>query len=249
MPCFGKGCTRRANANDLDINHPFIATRDRFPEFGNPALDCLQSYLDSLVELGRLDDSRLGVNFWKEWKRNVVDSSRKRKRSDAPIVGSLSLHNSLISEDTVEAMIKSGMGASVGVLDLTGVQTLTDDLVSDLLSTMPNLQRLSLKNCRRLTGVSLQAVATNLQSLSSLDIGGSYNITTAELLEVLPSMQNLDEIYAGGLGWTVSKTQKKSLTFLSLRSLFALIFIRTYLLNNLQVTAIGKESVLGFQIV
>mmetsp|Transcript_32774 Transcript_32774/g.48540 ORF Transcript_32774/g.48540 Transcript_32774/m.48540 type:complete len:243 (-) Transcript_32774:90-818(-) len=99
-------------------------------------------------------------------------------------------------------MVKSGMGENVGVLDLTGVQTITDDVVSDLLTTMPNLQRLSLKNCRRLTGKSLQSVATNLQSIKCLDIGGTYNITTAEVLELLPSMPNLDEIYAGGLGWT-----------------------------------------------
>ena len=63
-PCFGGSASnRRADANEIDINHPFIATRATFSEFGNPALDCLQSYIDSLVELGRLDDSRLGLNF------------------------------------------------------------------------------------------------------------------------------------------------------------------------------------------
>jgi hypothetical protein len=63
-PCFGGSASnRRADTNEIDINHPFIATRATFSEFGNPALDCLQSYIDSLVELGRLDDSRLGLEL------------------------------------------------------------------------------------------------------------------------------------------------------------------------------------------
>mmetsp|Transcript_5363 Transcript_5363/g.6254 ORF Transcript_5363/g.6254 Transcript_5363/m.6254 type:complete len:261 (+) Transcript_5363:427-1209(+) len=108
----------------------------------------------------------------------------------------------MVSEDTIEAMVKSSMGKCVGILDLTGIQTLTDDMICDLLCTMPNLQRLSLKNCRRLTGKSLLSIAENLPQLTCLDIGGSYNITTAELLEILPTMTNLNEIFAGGLGWT-----------------------------------------------
>jgi solute carrier family 6 GABA transporter-like protein 1 len=170
-------------------------------------LDCLQSYIDSLVELGRLDDSKLGINFWREWKANVdpFGTARKRKRSDnerQPELGALSLHNGMIFEDTVAAMVKSGMGESVAVLDLTGIHTLTDPLIDQLLSIMPNLRRLSLKNCRRLTGKSLVSVARHLPSLTCLDIGGSYNITVADVLEQLPNMPNLQELYASGLGWT-----------------------------------------------
>jgi hypothetical protein len=179
-PCFGgTASNRRADANEIDINHPFIATRSTFSQFGNPALDCLQSYIDSLVELGRLDDSRLGLNFWNEWKRNVGTAKKKRKRTDAPELASLSLHNGSICDDTVEAMVKSGMGECVGVLDMTGMHTLTDDLVEKLLANMPNLQRLSIKNCRRLTGKSLMSVA-----------------------EHNPNLTCIDELYAGGLGWT-----------------------------------------------
>lgn len=202
-PCFGGSASnRRADANEIDLSHPFIATRSSFAENGNPALDCLQSYVDSLVELGRLDDSRLGVNFWAEWKRNVGSPTKKRKRTEAPELGSVSLHNGNIADDTVDAMIKSGMGECVGVLDMTGMHTLTDELVEKLLVTMPNLQRLSLKNCRRLTGRSLLVVAEHLPNLTCLDVGGSYNMTTAEVLETLPSLANLDELYASGLGWT-----------------------------------------------
>lgn len=202
-PCFGGSASnRRADANEIDINHPFIATRATFSEFGNPALDCLQSYIDSLVELGRLDDSRLGLNFWNEWKRNVGTPKKKRKRTEAPELASLSLHNGSICDDTVDAMVKSGMGECVGVLDMTGMHTLTDDLVEKLLANMPNLQRVSIKNCRRLTGKSLMSIAEHAPNLTCIDVGGSYNITTSEILDILPSLPKLDELYAGGLGWT-----------------------------------------------
>jgi hypothetical protein len=41
-------------------------------QYANPALNCLQSYYDSLVELGRMDDSRLGLHFFEEWRANVL---------------------------------------------------------------------------------------------------------------------------------------------------------------------------------
>lgn len=162
----------------------------------------MQSYVDSLVELGRLDDSRLGLNFWTEWKRNIGSPLKKRKRAETPELTAISLHNGSICDDTVAAMVKSGVGEHVGVLDLTGMHTLTDDLVEKLLASMPNLQRLSIKNCRRLTGKSLMSIAVHSPNLTCLDVGGSYNMTTSELLTILPSLPHLDELYAGGLGWT-----------------------------------------------
>jgi len=40
-------------------------------ENGSCALDLLQSYADSLVELGRMDDKRLGLGFFAEFKINI----------------------------------------------------------------------------------------------------------------------------------------------------------------------------------
>jgi hypothetical protein len=198
----GNASNRRADANEIDLNHPFIATRNTLAEFGNAALDCLQTYIDSLVELGRLDDSRLGINFWNEWKKNVIIASKKRKRTESSTLASLSLHNGSICDDTIDAMIQSGMGNYVAVLDLTGINTLTDCLVRKLLATMPKLQRLSLKNCRRLTVKSLVSIAEFSPAITCLDIGGSYNMKAIDILDVLPLLSNLDEFYAGGLGWT-----------------------------------------------
>jgi hypothetical protein len=79
-PATGKGAARRNQANDVDLNHPWIGIwssgdpekREMLMEFGSSGLDVLQSYIDSLVELGRMDDSKLGLHFFEEWKANVL---------------------------------------------------------------------------------------------------------------------------------------------------------------------------------
>lgn len=203
IPYSGPGSIKRSNANEVDIVHPFCA--QRFGETlvlsgGNVASDVLQSYLDSMVELGRMDDTRLGVTFWKEWKFHT-NPTKKRKLS-SPILASLSLHNASIGENTVAAMVKSGMGDNLGNLDLTGSHTLTDNVVETLLQHCPNLKRLSLKSCRRLTNASLQSVVTYCPNMTCLDVGGTYNMTTSYILDCIPQLDQLEELYASGLGWT-----------------------------------------------
>lgn len=167
--------------------------------YNNSALDCLQSYLDALVELGRMDDTRLGVNFFREWKHNVLVNSKKRKSS--PSLGALSLQNWALSDRTIRAMVDSGMGENIGALDLTGVQGLTDDLLLALLSKCPNLIRLSLKNCRRITQKGLESVK-QLKNLTCLDVGGSYNLSAQNVLDVVQELPNLVELHASGIAWT-----------------------------------------------
>jgi hypothetical protein len=259
-PCIGDGSARRMQANEVDLNHPMIGCKQPkngttsidndndddstdavsatlYMQHGNPALDCLQSYIDSLVELGRMDGARLGVHFFEEWRQNVMipagllvtstatavtSKTKKRRRTmDASPVnvtnsendnnnnnnnkalGSLSLHNCTVSTDTIEAMVESDMGAYIGVLDLTGIHGMTDAMLEQLLPKCPNLYRLSLKNCRRLTGKSLQVLAQHqAKSLTCLDIGGSFNITKDDVLDAIPNLPLLDEIHASGLDWT-----------------------------------------------
>lgn len=213
-PCIGAGGTRRLNANHVDLHHPVIGTLLEVPtpgqntasktvlvtQYGNPALDLLQSYIDALCELGRMDDRRLGRNFFEEFKANILQSrpspvqmgryppyvlrmsspspqKRRRRRSMTPILttkppslGSLSLFNCSIGADTLEALESSGLGLYLAVLDLTGVNGLTDQLCSSLLKKCPHLERLSLKNGRRLTCDCLQPLVDST-SLTSLDVG------------------------------------------------------------------------------
>ena len=218
-------------------------------EYGSPSLDLLQQFIDSLVELGRMDDNRLGLHFFQEWKANVLlkqpnshqestaatttpqhnleeESSspppKKRRvgrpsKSKSPVpksstptsqraivpLGSLSLHNATIHLETISAMIDSQMTYHLGVLDLTGIATITDELLETLLKKSPNIQRLSLKNCRRITNKSLLAIQDNLStSLQALDIGGSYNLQPTRVIELVCHLMNLTELHASGLLWT-----------------------------------------------
>jgi hypothetical protein len=228
VPCIGPGGTRRVQANDVDLNMPLVAcradetSRALVMEYGNPALDCLQSITDSLVELGRMDDSRLKKHYFSEWKANVLlaagerlQSKKRRRESSAaaaakhttkssatPALGSLSLYNCSMSHVTIDAMLASGMGQNLAILDCTGVNGLHDDMLVKLLPACPQLLRLSLKNCRRVTVDSLRAVAQYQARLQVLDVGGAFNITTDDVLEVLPTLTALTQVHASGLSWT-----------------------------------------------
>eukprot|EP00980_Cylindrotheca_fusiformis_P022442 scaffold9308_cov115-Cylindrotheca_fusiformis.AAC.5 len=221
-PATGKGAARRNQANDVDLNHPWIGvwssrdpvSRELLMEHGSPGLDVLQCFIDSLVELGRMDDSKLGCHFFEEWKANVLAKSgassshpppkkkSRRDSNDIPKLGSLSLHNSVLGEETIEAMTKANMAPHLAVLDLTGIQTLTDEFLEPILKDAKNLQRLSLKNCRRLTNRTLEILGQHSSKLTSLDIGGSYNLNPQSVLEVCANLFYLRELYASGLGWT-----------------------------------------------
>ena len=223
-PCIGNNSARRMQANDVDLNLPMTACQAPdgalVTEYGSPALDCLQSYIDALVELGRMDDARLLRHFFAEWRCNVqlaaageADAnapSPKRRRTlnhnnnntASPALGALSLYNCTISHDTMDAMLVSQMGPHLAVLDLTGVHGLHDDMLAKLLPTCVHLRRLSLKNCRRVTVQSLRTVAQYQARLECLDVGGAFNIAADDVLEVLPTLAALHEIHASGLGWT-----------------------------------------------
>jgi hypothetical protein len=226
-PATGKGASRRNQANDVDLNHPWIGiwssgdpeNREMLMEFGSSGLDILQSYIDSLVELGRMDDSKLGLHFFEEWKANVMAKTtsslqpvKKKARRDSKSItdnlGSLSLHNTILGEETIEAMIKSNMTPHLAVLDLTGIQTLTDDYLFPILKDSKNLQRLSIKNCRRLTNRTLENLGQYSSNLTSLDIGGSYNLKPQAILEACANLFYLKELYASGLGWTDALLQE-----------------------------------------
>jgi hypothetical protein len=270
IPAIGIGSARREQANDVDLNHPFVAVLLRkqgeeaekentmtvtkakakakastvlYAEHSTPALDLLQSYIDSLVELGRFDDARLGLHFFQEWKANVIckdagwaaqyeaataaaavppPATKKRRRTSSasataastttgpslidpaapPPLGSLSLYNTIIQDETIQAMVESNMTYHLSVLDWTGVQTLTDDYFQDIVSRAPHLQRLSVKNCRRLTQVSLECLSEHATQLTALDVGGAYNLHAQHVLETVAALPHLTELHASGLLWT-----------------------------------------------
>mmetsp|Transcript_14938 Transcript_14938/g.41579 ORF Transcript_14938/g.41579 Transcript_14938/m.41579 type:complete len:680 (-) Transcript_14938:540-2579(-) len=328
-PAIGAGSGRRKQANDIDLNHPWIAAyqsviasspedssdpnsqaqQDDDPIPTNPqeqtlvaangscALDLLQSYVDALVELGRMDDNRLGLRFFAEFKTNIelqylaskgslkdaaqapaaqatattaassepvsvppttvidapIPKKKKRKRSggtsaataakkkreaeakakaeaqrQAAILaalpkskGSLSLHNCEMLRETTNNLLTSRVLEHIHTLDLTGLQTLTDDILWQLLQSAGlQLKRLSVKNCRRLTEAAVHHLCASSPNLEALDLGGDYNISPRTVIDALAvqtirrgrgvyttqALPHLVELHASGIGpkggWT-----------------------------------------------
>ena len=313
-PAIGAGSGRRAQANDVDLNHPWIASylpqqeehedesetnnnngvdenvpanpleQDLVAESGSCAQDLLQSYVDSLVEMGRMDDNRLGLQFFAEYKANIelryktslplssnsspevlstavvpeaappapidapIPKKKKRKRSgggafsaakkkkeaeakaaleakrQAAILaavpksrGSLSLHNCEILVETSSNLLTSRLLEHIHVLDLTGLQTLKDDILLPFLKSAGlQLERLSVKNCRRLTDISVHNVCMHCPNLRAIDLGGNYNIWPRTVIDALAvkitkrgrgiftsqALPHLVELHASGIGPT-----------------------------------------------
>ena len=75
-PCIGPGSARRLHANQVDMHQPIVGFRNGviilYQQYGNPATDALQAYADALVEMGRMDDTRLGRHFFEEYRHNII---------------------------------------------------------------------------------------------------------------------------------------------------------------------------------
>ena len=196
-------------------------------EHGNHAIDCLQLFFDALIDSGRAGDTRLGVHSFREWvvavlgkeqahlifregDGNKTPSKKKRKlTNDSKLrLGSLSLHNfNAASYHTFKSMEMANVGACLGVLDLTGVHGLTDSIMTDILcaGSFPHIQRLSIKNCRKITCEGLASVA-NLTKLTCLDLGGCFNVRPNDVVSMVQTHPGtakgtFNELYASGLGW------------------------------------------------
>ncbi|KAL7537251.1 hypothetical protein ACHAXR_010983 [Thalassiosira sp. AJA248-18] len=192
----------------------------------NHAVVCLQLYIDALVESGRAGDRRMGIHFFREWvtaitgqeatavvPRKKGGSSKKRKITivnESLPLGSLSLHNFAAgSIHTFRSMERANVGSCLGTLDISGVHGLTDSILTNIIccsGSFPRLRRLSVKNCRKLTGKGIASL-TKLTKLCAFDVGGCFNVHPNDIVSLVQSHPStkrgmLTEIYASGLGWT-----------------------------------------------
>jgi hypothetical protein len=97
-------------------------------------------------------------------------------------------------------MRSAKIGMHLVSLDLSGIRGLTNDLLDLILPSCSNLQELGLKNCRRVTNIHL--VGKYQKQLTLLDIGGTYNLDTDHVLQIIPQLPRLNKLHASGLGWT-----------------------------------------------
>ena len=112
--------------------------------------------------------------------------SVSRLRTPSLSQGSLSLHNCIVFTETMNNLISSRMLPHIHTLDLTGLQTLTDGMLSGILQDAGlQLRRISVKNCRRLTDLTMYNLAEHTPNLVALDLGGVYNIAPETVIEVM----------------------------------------------------------------
>lgn len=139
--------------------------------------------------------------------------------------------------ETLNNILSSNVLKHIYTLDLTGLQTLTDDmLLSVVKETGLQLRRLSVKNCRRLTDITIHSLCNHSSNLESIDIGGDYNIKPRTIIDLLKpqvirrgrglfttlALPHLTELHAGGIGPTGGWTNDFLPELFSLRNWIAL---------------------------
>ncbi|CAM9322974.1 unnamed protein product, partial [Choristocarpus tenellus] len=88
----------------------------------------------------------------------------------------LSLAGSKIGDDFIRDTLGKRCPRLTSV-DLTGCFYISDESIGLLLRGCKRLQRLSIRNSRKLTDVSLEHIAKDGKHLCGLDIGGCFNMT------------------------------------------------------------------------
>lgn len=64
-------------------------------------------------------------------------------------------------------------------VDLTACFYIRDGSMEALLQRCPHIERLSLRNCRKLTDLSMEYVVRHGKKIVALDVGGCFNLTAA----------------------------------------------------------------------
>ena len=176
----------------------------RFIVGGSLGTDLLQFYIDSANESGSLHDERFTKEFWDYLEKSFVLSTTSSASSDSscppnkklkttptsplppPPTISFSLQNcTLLGENTFSTFASSNCGKYIHSLDLSGCFLLTSALFTRyVLPSVPNVRRLCLKNCRKLTDEGVNAIQSNLKSLVA--IGESWKGRTSPDAFLLP---------------------------------------------------------------
>jgi hypothetical protein len=223
--CIGPGSTRRVQANEVDLHHPVIACLDGAPPaddnddaddssnaanpqlvmwHGNSALDTLQSYIDSLVEMGRMDDVRLGRHFWEEWKVAIMlqASSNGGKgdtagTSDAAAVPTPSKKRQ--KRQATPASSKIVVPASLGALSLhncvVGEETFERMREADL---GPYLAVVDLTGVGGLTDDLMRRVLPTFANLRQLSLKNCRRITVQTIQTLVDHVVHLETLDVGG---------------------------------------------------
>jgi hypothetical protein len=149
--------------------------------FPNVSFDVTQLIIDYVTEAGRMSDETVPISFFLSSRRT------------------LSLQNSKVSSKFIQSVIS--ICTNLEEINLSGIFQVDDDLVLRILKTCPILERLNIRNCRKITERALQHIVDQKANISSLNLGGDVNISSQGLMTFLksPSAAQLTELSVAGL--------------------------------------------------
>jgi len=144
--------------------------------------DLFQILIDNITDTGRMTDEVIPVKFIN------------------PGLPSLSLKNSKLTLKGFAQYVERCN--SLLQLNLSGSFLVSDDVVSIVLSNCLKLEKIDLRNCRKITDESLNLIAAKGSCLSSINLGGNFNVSLEGLIHFFSNNSRMElykELYISGL--------------------------------------------------
>lgn len=119
----------------------------------------------ALGSCGRLVDGSLPGDYWEDLRCDALSLAGSRAGPS-------------IARDLAHAQARQQLKAlsTLVALDLGGCLLIDDDSVAEVVRACQTLERLGLRDCRKLTDATVETAA-RLPRLLDLDVGGDFNIT------------------------------------------------------------------------
>jgi hypothetical protein len=192
--------------------------------YSTPLIDTVtQLLINSITESGRMADDIIPLISFEQTKSNT-----------------LSLKNSKITGVYLSEIIQR-CGPQLISIDVSGCLMVDDVMVEKLLQTCLQLQRLEIRNCRKLTDESLESLIRGAPHLIHINLGGNFNMTENGIIRFVekhPNRQKLLSLNISGLPISEQTLHSLTANCLSLKSLgigYALIteaMVRNFLEKN-----------------
>lgn len=157
---------------------------------------------------------------------NTITDSGRMSDYIIPLIGYssnlkyLSLKNSKITGIYLIEIIEKCK--ELNIIDVSGCLMIDDNIVNKLLITCPLLNTIEIRNCRKLTDLSIQYLIEYGKNIIHINIGGNFNITEPGVLQLIknhPNKHLLQSLNISGLPISENILENLSLHCTSLKYL------------------------------
>lgn len=150
--------------------------------------DVTQVLINYVTDAGRYTDDIIPISFFDKNRKGVC------------------LKNTKVSAKYIMKILDQC--PLLEIVDVSGTFLVDDDLVINILQKCKNLKSLNIRNCRKITDISLSyisglhpAMKSTVNKIDSLNIGGNLNISEKGLIQFISSSKasDLRYLYISGL--------------------------------------------------